>query len=70
MAIINMRIGSVTNTDWIWQSKTVTPTGQAIYVKADDNYTGLSTVVVTGDSDLRASNIKSGVTIYGVTGVY
>ena len=31
-------------------------------------YDGLAQVVVKGDSDLKASNIKDGVTIFGVTG--
>lgn len=42
-------------------SQTISPTG---------SYDGLAKVVVNGDSDLKASNIKSGVSIFGVTGSY
>lgn len=52
------------------QSKTVTPTGERITVTPDDDYDGLSVVVVEGDSNLAAENIVKDVTIYGVTGTH
>lgn len=52
------------------QSKTITPkaTDQTVY--PDSGYNGLSSVAVKGDSNLIASNIKSGVRIFGITGTY
>lgn len=50
------------------QEKTVEPSSQSINVKPDAGYVGLSQVTVEGDAKLIASNIKSGVTIFGVTG--
>lgn len=50
------------------QEKTVEPSSQSINVKPDAGYGGLSQVTVEGDAKLIASNIKSGVTIFGVTG--
>lgn len=70
MTIINMRTGSTGKTDWIFQSKSVTPTANGVYVSYDGSYNGLSSVTVNGDSDLISSNIKSGVTIFGVRGTY
>lgn len=52
------------------QEKTVTPTASQQTITPDTNYDGLSKVVINGDSDLVASNIKSGVNIFGVTGTY
>lgn len=53
-----------------YQQKSVTPTGQAIVVTADQGYDALSQVTVTGDANLVAGNIKKDVSIYGVTGTY
>jgi len=52
------------------ESKTVTPARNKQIIEAGSGYDGLSEVVVAGDDDLIASNIKSGVTIFGVTGTY
>ena len=52
------------------QSKTVTPTASGFTVTPDIGYDGLSRVIVNGDTDLKASNIKSNINIFGVTGNY
>lgn len=51
------------------QSKTVTPTAAGLTVTPDSGK-ALSSVVVNGDADLVAGNVKSGVNIFGVTGTY
>lgn len=55
------------------QNKTVDPTTSQQAITADAGYSGLGTVIVnavdnTIDSNIIAANIKSGVTILGVTG--
>ena len=50
------------------QAKTITPNAGGQIVRPDSGYTGLSQVTISGDSDLVASNIKSGVNIFGITG--
>lgn len=49
--------------------KTVTPGTSQQTAVASGRYT-TGTVYVAGDSDLKAANIKSGVTIFGVAGSY
>lgn len=52
------------------QQKTATPGRSSQTVTPDSGYDGLSQVTVSGDTNLTASNIKSGVTIFGVSGTY
>ena len=52
-------------------TKTVTPSKDTkTYKASSDGYGGYSQFTVNGDSDLVASNIRSGVNIFGVTGTY
>ena len=50
------------------QSRTVTPSSSTQYITAQAGYDALSQVTVWGDSNLISSNIKNGVSIFGVNG--
>lgn len=50
------------------QDKTVTPTASGFTVSQDSGYSALNSVVVNGDENLVAENIKNGVEVFGVTG--
>lgn len=54
----------------VLQSKTITPNKNDQTIKPDTGYDGLSSVIINGDNDLIASNIKSGINIFGVNGTY
>lgn len=50
------------------QNKEVIPTEEQQIIVADESYSGLNQVIVSGDNDLVPANIKDGVDIFGVIG--
>lgn len=52
------------------QEKTVTPETLPTVIGADEGYDGLSQVTVNPDAQLKAENIRSGKTIFGVEGAF
>ena len=69
--IINMNGAKAPETPSpVLQEKTVTPETLPVVIGADEGYDGLSQVTVNPDSQLKAENIRSGKTIFGVTGAF
>lgn len=60
--------GALTDYDKPLAETTITPTKNSQTITPDSDHGGFSKVVVNGDSNLIASNIRKGVTIFGVTG--
>lgn len=53
-----------------YQSKTVTPNAAGQTVYPGSGYDALSSVVINGDADLVAGNVKKDINIFGVTGTF
>ena len=69
--IINMNGAKAPETPSpVLQEKTVTPETLPTVIGADEGYDGLSQVTVNPDSQLKAENIRSGKTIFGVAGAF
>ena len=69
--IINMNGAKAPETPSpVLQEKTVTPETLPTVIGADEGYDGLSQVTVNPDSQLKAENIRSGKTIFGVEGAF
>lgn len=52
------------------QTKSVTPASYSQSVSPSSGYCGLRSVSISGDSNLISSNIKNGISIFGVSGSY
>ena len=69
--IINMNGAKAPETpSSVLQEKTVTPETLPTVIGPDEGYDGLSQVTVNPDSQLKAENIRSGKSIFGVTGAF
>lgn len=69
--IINMNGAKAPETSSpVLQEKTVTPETLPTVIGPDEGYDGLSQVTVNPDSQLKAENIRSGKTVFGVTGTF
>ena len=53
-----------------FETKTLTPSAFPTYIYPSTGYDAMTKVTLNADSDLKSSNIKSGVNIFGVTGNY
>ena len=60
--------GGLTDYDKPLMEYKVTPSKESQTVVPDSDHSGFSKVVVNGDDNLVASNIRKGVTIFGITG--
>ena len=69
--IINMNGAKAPETpSSVLQEKTVTPETLPTVIGPDAGYDGLSQVTVNPDAQLIPTNIRSGKTIFGVTGAF
>lgn len=66
--LISKTIDSINNPNL--QEKSVIPTAEEQTINSDNGFAGLSSVIVEGDEDLIARNIKRGAEIFGVKGTY
>ena len=60
--------GALTTFDKPLTETTITPSKKTQTITPDSEHSGFSKVIVAGDENLVASNIRKGVTIFGVTG--
>lgn len=60
--------GELTTFDKPLTETTITPSKKIQTITPDSEHSGFSKVTVSGDDNLVASNIRKGVTIFGVTG--
>ena len=63
-------IDSITGGGGTYQSKTVTPDASGQTVTPDAGFDALTQVVINGDADLTAANVKKDVNIFGTVGTY
>lgn len=70
LAFLNTFATEVGNSECKHQQKSVTPQATATMVLPDSGYNALSAIIINGDNNLTAANVKKDVTIFGVTGTY
>ena len=66
--LVSKTIDSINNPNL--QEKSVIPTAEEQIINSDTGFAGLSSVIVEGDEDLIAKNIKRGAEIFGIKGTY
>lgn len=54
----------------VLQNKTVSPSVGTTLVLPDDGYNGLYQVIIKGDGNLVANNIREGISIFGISGIF